>query len=82
MTKYCNQNCNQGRNCDCTHGNDNKFDKWLVIPFVVFVIMMSTLFGEMYKQENRTIRYDCSLSEISPDFPAEVKEKCRKRLTT
>ena len=24
------------------------------------------------------IRYDCSLAEISPDFPIEVKEQCRK----
>jgi hypothetical protein len=22
--------------------------------------------------------YDCSLAEISPDFPLEVKEQCRK----
>ena len=22
--------------------------------------------------------YDCSLSEISPDYPLEVKEECRK----
>ena len=26
----------------------------------------------------RTIVYDCRLSEISPDFPTEVKEQCRK----
>ena len=24
------------------------------------------------------IRYDCTLAEISPDFPIEVKEQCRK----
>jgi hypothetical protein len=24
------------------------------------------------------IRYDCSISEISPDYPIEVKEQCRK----
>ena len=27
-------------------------------------------------QKSRT--YDCSLSEISPDYPIEVKEGCRK----
>ena len=25
-----------------------------------------------------TVRYDCSISEISPDFPPEVREQCRK----
>jgi hypothetical protein len=25
-----------------------------------------------------TVRYDCSISEISPDFPPQVKEECRK----
>jgi hypothetical protein len=24
------------------------------------------------------IRYDCSISEIHPDYPVEVKEHCRK----
>lgn len=24
--------------------------------------------------------YDCRLSEISPDFPPDVKKECRKRL--
>lgn len=25
-----------------------------------------------------TVKYDCSISEISPDYPIEVKEKCRQ----
>jgi hypothetical protein len=25
-----------------------------------------------------TVVYDCRLAEISPDFPTEVKEQCRK----
>ena len=24
------------------------------------------------------VKYDCSISEISPDYPVEVKEGCRK----
>jgi len=24
------------------------------------------------------VRYDCSISEISPDYPIAVKEQCRK----
>jgi hypothetical protein len=28
--------------------------------------------------DNRTVVYDCSLAEISPDYPQEVKNECRK----
>jgi hypothetical protein len=24
------------------------------------------------------VRYDCRIAEISPDFPAEVKQQCRE----
>ena len=27
---------------------------------------------------DRVIRYDCNLAEISPDYPLQVKEDCRK----
>ena len=27
---------------------------------------------------NRTVIYDCSLAEISPDYPQEVKNECRR----
>jgi hypothetical protein len=27
---------------------------------------------------DRTVIYDCSLSEISPDYPPEVKNECRR----
>jgi hypothetical protein len=29
----------------------------------------------------RVIRYDCSIAEISPDYPLQVKEDCRKLKT-
>jgi len=27
-----------------------------------------------------TVKYDCSIAEISPDYPVQVKEACRKLL--
>jgi hypothetical protein len=27
---------------------------------------------------DRTVIYDCSLAEISPDYPPEVKNECRR----
>jgi len=31
-----------------------------------------------YTHPHMIVRYDCSISEISPDYPPEVKEGCRK----
>lgn len=28
--------------------------------------------------EPKPVRYDCSLAEISPDMPLEVRKQCRK----
>jgi hypothetical protein len=53
---------------------------WLVIPLVV-LCMMGFLFYIMTKQENKTVRYDCTWVEISPDIPPTVKEECRKKLS-
>jgi hypothetical protein len=27
---------------------------------------------------NQTVVYDCSIAEISPDYPQEVKNECRR----
>lgn len=42
----------------------------VVIVFAIAVMFMP--------KKGDVIRYDCSISEISPDYPIEVKEKCRK----
>jgi hypothetical protein len=31
--------------------------------------------------QHMTVRYDCSIAEISPDYPVAVKEACRKRIS-
>jgi hypothetical protein len=42
---------------------------------VVLVFAIAVMF---MPKKGDVIRYDCSISEISPDYPIEVKEKCRK----
>lgn len=42
----------------------------VVIVFAIAVMFMP--------KKGDVVRYDCSISEISPDYPIEVKEKCRK----
>ena len=50
--------------------------KWLLLAggliFWIIVIVTIHSFGD------RTHVYDCSIAEISPDYPIEVKEQCRK----
>jgi hypothetical protein len=56
-----------------------------LIAFALVVLIMFGLFvslGRMAEGQHRTVMYDCRLAEISPDFPPEVKEACRKRFMT
>ena len=50
-------------------------EMWVVA--VAFLIAVPIIFLSLPKKGD-VIRYDCSISEISPDFPLEVKEQCRK----
>lgn len=45
----------------------------LLVLLVIFIMAWSD-FGS----NNRVKVYNCDLSEISPDYPIEVKEECRK----
>ena len=46
----------------------------LLVGLVVVGSVVFLIFGPMPKGKV----YNCSLSEISPDYPLEVKEQCRK----
>jgi hypothetical protein len=48
----------------------------IVIAVIVFLITIPIVFL-VFPKRTDTI-YNCSLAEISPDFPLEVKEACRK----
>lgn len=43
----------------------------------VFLIL-AILFGLSDSAMHGVKRYDCSISEISPDYPVEVKDACRR----
>lgn len=47
---------------------------WLPIILLISVVVL--IFSDFGTNEGRV--YDCSLSEISPDFPQKVKEECRR----
>jgi hypothetical protein len=49
----------------------------LVTVLVVTVVFISSYYENL--EQGRVIRYDCSIAEISPDYPIAVKEACRKK---
>ena len=43
---------------------------------LIFVIAVASLF--LVDLKPKTVIYNCSISEISPDIPKNVKEECRR----
>ena len=50
---------------------------FLAICLLVAVIFLLSTDFYIDKQTPRVIKYDCSIAEISPDYPVQVKEDCR-----
>lgn len=51
------------------------------IKVVILAISVFIAFGIVFyiaPKRGDVVVYNCSIAEISPDFPLEVKEKCRK----
>ena len=49
------------------------------LPLLAVVIIVAIVFMISYApKKGDVVVYNCSLAEISPDIPLEVKEKCRK----
>jgi hypothetical protein len=52
------------------------------LDFVVVIIFGLIATGYLFwwhaEHPRMVVRYDCSIAEISPDYPPEVKEGCRK----
>lgn len=47
-----------------------------LIPAVMAILII--LLSGILDNDSKVRRYDCSISEISPDYPIEVKEACRR----
>lgn len=50
--------------------------KELALVFFILVIMFAGIFTVV--PHHGVVVYDCSIAEISPDYPVSVKEQCRK----
>ena len=49
---------------------------WFIVPIVAVMVIMGVMFYNV--AEKTVVMYNCDIAEISPDFPIEVKEQCRK----
>jgi len=51
-----------------------------IIALVIFGIILIAyiIWQHQYEVKSRVVVYDCSIAEISPDYPVSVKEECRK----
>ena len=50
---------------------------YLEIVFVTIILLGSIIFLIVGPKTTSKV-YDCSLAEISPDYPLEVRQQCRK----
>lgn len=48
------------------------------IGVIVAIAIISGAVAFLYSTQPDGKWYDCSISEISPDFPPEVRDACRK----
>ena len=51
-------------------------DNFAVI--IIAIIALLAVIVLLYEGSSITVRYDCRLAEISVDYPAAVKQECRK----
>jgi hypothetical protein len=52
---------------------------WIDISLVVmFIFAVGVLAFQFLKHQPKGKWYDCTIAEISPDFPPEVRDECRK----
>jgi hypothetical protein len=52
--------------------------KEILVGIIFLIAVIFAMSGSWDDKNLRKVAYDCSLSEISPDYPIQVKEACRK----
>jgi hypothetical protein len=45
---------------------------------IAVVLLVAIVILANANWNNQTVIYDCNLAEISPDYPQEVKNECRR----
>ena len=52
---------------------------WTIVTFGIVLSVLVLAFWPT--AAHVTVVYNCSIAEISPDYPVAVKEACRKRIS-
>jgi hypothetical protein len=50
---------------------------WTTVTFSIIICVLALAFWPA-DMRHVTVKYDCGIAEISPDYPVAVKEQCRK----
>jgi hypothetical protein len=45
---------------------------------MILTLFIAIIFIFSNYSKNNTVIYDCRMAEISPDFPPDVRQECRK----
>jgi hypothetical protein len=51
---------------------------WTTMTFIILLNVLALAIWPTNKAQI-AVMYNCSIAEISPDYPVAVKEECRKR---
>jgi hypothetical protein len=62
-----------------TYLNKHNWMYNLVLPISALAVFGLGLYFIMSQPKHGVVVYDCSIAEISPDFPPKVREECRKK---
>lgn len=44
----------------------------------LLVLALTTVYANLFVDNKRVVRYNCDMAEFHPDYPPEVKKKCRE----
>jgi hypothetical protein len=46
----------------------------------LFLVVVASIAVMFFQPRYPIIKYDCRVAEISPDYPQEVKQRCREEI--
>jgi hypothetical protein len=53
-----------------------------ILVIVTGIVFLGLTIYMAFENPHVTVKYDCSIAEIHPDYPITVKETCRKLRAT
>ena len=59
----------------------NEMIKTISLSVIVIIFLIIPIVFLIIVPKPEGVTYDCRLAEISPDYPIEVKNECRKRMS-